>query len=92
MMARERAMLTKTIARRIERTVSLANQISTDFLSFFRVFYGPEIPPDLAIWHRRSLFLPVRTVEGTMEAEVWRRLTPDGWEYSRYDGTPLSRP
>jgi hypothetical protein len=84
-------MQAKTIASRIERTVSLVNQISRDSRNFFRVFYGRENPPDLAIWHRRSLFLPARTVEGTMETEVWRRLTPNGWEYSPYDGTPLGR-
>jgi hypothetical protein len=78
-------MQTKTIASRIKRTVSLVNQIGTDLLDFFRVFYGRETSPDLAIWRRRSLFLPARTVEGTMETEVWRRLTPNGWEYSRYD-------
>jgi hypothetical protein len=84
-------MQTKTNPSRIKRTVSLVNQIGTDFLEFFRVFYGRENSPDLAIWRRRSLLLPARTVEGTMETEVWRRLTPDGWEYSRYDASRLRR-
>jgi hypothetical protein len=79
-------MVTTTIASHIQRTVSLIYQISADIVNFFRIFYGREIPPDPVIWHRRSLFRPVRTVEGTMETEVWRRLTPHGWEYSRYNG------
>jgi hypothetical protein len=84
-------MQTKTNPSRIKRTVSLVNQIGTDFVDFFRVFYSRENSPDLAIWRRRSLLLPARTVEGTMETEVWRRLTPDGWEYSRYDANRLRR-
>lgn len=50
--------------------------------ALFESFYDRAEPADPAVWHRRSLFWPARTIEGRLAVDVWRRRTPDGWEYS----------
>lgn len=48
-----------------------------------RWLYGRERPVDPFAWHRRSLWLPARTVEGRWATQVLRRMGPQGrWEYA----------
>lgn len=56
-------------------------------LDFLREIYERREPADPTGWHKRNLFWPVRTIEGTIAASVWRRWQNGRWEYSEREET-----
>jgi hypothetical protein len=67
---------------------SLARMLAR-FPSWLGSFYGREHPKNETVWHRWSVFVPVRCADGSFTiGDVWRRRRGVGWAYERYEETP----